>query len=429
MTGFNGNDGARVADVAVIGCGIVGLSAAFHLQRQGMTCLLIDPNGPAGDASHGNAGAVSVGNLLPQSLPGTIGPALRGLWQPLAPLKLDWLALPAYARWLWQFLRAGDAAKLPAIIDALQALNVRASSAWRELAEAIDAVDLLDACGYLHVYSQDATFERAAWARGQLVQHGVAFDVLGAAQLRDLEPGIAPLARHGVFQRDSLLVRDPGEFCRQLFNRLCARAASPLIAAAQEIRPEGTGYRIATTRGAVHADRVLVAAGAWSGALLRRWDLQLPVAAARGYHRMYPRQDGVVRRPTLWAERYMVVSPMRGGVRVTGFKEMTAPGRPPRFHHIQRLAPEAQRLFPALSGPARADWAGLRPCTPDSLPILDRVPGERIFIATGHGHLGLTQGPISGRLMADWMCGKAPELDLDAYQLARFDDVSGGRSE
>ena len=137
----------RVIDVAVIGCGIVGLSVAFQLQRRGLSCLLVDPRGPAGDASHGNAGAVSVGNLMPQSMPGMLGPALRGLCDPLAPFKLDAGAWPHYAGWLWRFLRAGGAQRLPAIIDATQALNQGARAAWLELAETIGAMDLVGPTG------------------------------------------------------------------------------------------------------------------------------------------------------------------------------------------------------------------------------------------------------------------------------------------
>lgn len=416
----------RVVDVAVIGCGIVGLSTAFQLQRRGLSCLLIDPRGPAGDASFGNAGAVAVGNLMPASTPGMAWPALRGLRNPLAPFKLDAGAWPHYAGWLWRFLRAGRQERLAAIVDATQALNRAARAAWLDMAGAIGALELISATGYLHVYSEAVTFARAAGAREHMRRNGVAFDVLDAAQLRDLEPGLAAIARHGVLQRDSLFVKDPGEFCRRLFNWLCARGADTLIASARTIEREGEGYRVRTSGGDAHADQVVVAAGAWSGELLRPFGWRLPVAAGRGYHAMYPRQEGVVRRPTLWAERYMVVSPMRSGVRVTGFKEMTAPGRPVRPALIQGLAPQARLLFPPLSGEPVSDWAGLRPCTPDSLPILDRVDDERLFIATGHGHLGLTQGPVSGELMARLMVGEAASIPLAPYRLARFGRYARG---
>jgi D-amino-acid dehydrogenase len=420
MTSQQSGKTAHVADVVVLGCGIVGLSIAFQLQRRGLSCLLIDPRGPAGDASFGNAGSVSVGNLFPQAVPGVVRSGLRGLRDPLAPLKLDWPALPHYAGWLWRFARQARWDRVQQSLAGLQALNVQARQAWLDLADALDARDLIGETGYLHVYSEDASFAANAWAREQLRAQGVAHDVLDAAQLRDLEPGIAAIARHGVLQRDSLFVRDPGAFCRRLYDQLCARGAQVLVDQAVALHAEGAGYQVQTLRGAAHVDQVVVAAGAWSRGLLRPLGVRLPVAAARGYHAAYAPQPDLVRRPTLWAERYLVVSPMAAGIRVTGFKEMTAPDRPARPALMQALAPEAGRLYPALQAPPKSIWSGLRPCTPDSLPVLDQLPGERIFVATGHGHLGLTQGPISAELMASRMLGETPRVPMQPYRLDRF---------
>lgn len=427
MNDSTGRNSAHVADVAVVGCGIVGLSTAFALQQQGLTCLLIDPSGPAGDASFGNAGSVSVGNLFPQALPGVVSNALRGLREPLAPLKLDWPALPQYAGWLWRFARQARWDKVQECVQALHALNAQARAAWLALADAVDARELIAQTGYLHVYSEDASYAANAWARETLEKFNVAHDVLDARQLKDLEPGIAAVARHGVFQRDSLFVRDPGAFCQRLFNQLCARGANILIAQAQAVQAEGAGYRVLTTRGTAHVDQVVIAAGAWSAGLLKSLGISLPLAAARGYHAAFaaPAQP-FVQRPTLWAERYLVVSPMATGTRVTAFKEMTAPGRPARPQLMQPLVPHARQLYPALSEPVAHVWSGLRPCMPDSLPVLDQVSGERIYVATGHGHLGLTQGPISGELMAARMLGKKPRIPMAPYRLDRFGPTTPG---
>jgi len=408
------------ADVAVIGCGIVGLSTAFHLRRRGLSCLLIDPKGPAGETSFGNAGSISIGNVLPQSTPGIAWKALRMLADPLAPLKLDWGAAGGYARWLLRFLGEGRQARVMPIVDALHAINAAARDAWLELGEAIGAQDLIAHTGYLHVYSEAATFARGQWERDLMRERGVAFDVLDDRQLRALEPGIGAGFRHAVFQRDSLAMRDPGQFCHRLFNALSAQGTDVLIAGVERIEKRDGGYRLQTRAGQAHAGRVVVAAGAWSNTLLAPFGVQLPVIPARGYHLMYAPQGDIVRRPTLWAERYMVVSPMHGGIRMTSIKELTALGRDPRYALIHRLDPQARTLFPALSGEPVAEWAGNRPCTPDSLPILDRVGDEDIFVATGHGHLGLTQGPISGRLIDQMMAGEATDIAMAPYRLGRF---------
>lgn len=410
----------QVADVAIIGCGIVGLSAAFHLRRRGLSCLLIDAKGPAAETSFGNAGSISVGNVMPQSTPGIGWKALRMLANPLAPLKLDWGVSPAYARWLLQFLWQGKRDKVLPVVDALSAINTAARSAWLDIGDSIGAADLIAHRGYLHVYSEPETFAKGEWERQLMRERGVAFDVLDRHQLRDLEPDIGDRFQQAVFQSESLAMRDPGEFCRRLFGNLIDSGAHGLIATVSSVRREGGGYRITSDRGSVHAERIVLAAGAWSNRLLQPFGVKLPVIPARGYHLMYPQQDEVVRRPTLWAERYMVVSPMQQGVRMTSIKELTALGRDPQYALIRRLDPEAHKLFPMLSGQPVAEWAGNRPCTPDSLPILDRVPGEQIFLATGHGHLGLTQGPISGKLIDQLMAGDATDIPLRPYRLGRF---------
>jgi len=414
------NNPPRANDVAVIGCGIVGLSAAYYLRKRGLSCVLIDAKGPAGETSFGNAGSISVGNVMPQSTPGIVWKALRMLANPLAPLKLDWGVSPAYARWLLEFLRQGQRGKVLPVIDALHAINAASRAAWLELGEDIGASSLIAHTGYLHVYSEAATFAKGEWERELMRQRGVAFDVLDDAQLRDLEPGIGSRFQRAVFQRDSLAMRDPGEFCRQLFDHLASQGAGALIATASEIRRESSAYSVITDRGIVHAGKVVLAAGAWSNRLLAPFGTKVPVIPARGYHLMYPRQSDVVRRPTLWAERYMVLSPMQQGVRMTSIKELTALGRDPHFHLIRRLDPEARALFPALSGKPQAEWAGNRPCTPDSLPIIDKLPDEEIYLATGHGHLGLTQGPVSGKLIDQLMAGETTDIPLAPYGLARF---------
>ena len=224
---------------------------------------------------------------------------------------------------------------------------------------------------------------------------------------------------HGTFQRAALAMTDPGGFCERLHAALLARGAQALAATVHSLHPLPDGVRLQTSAGAVHAGRVVVAAGAWTAPLLRPLGVELPLVAARGYHLMYARQPGVLQRPTLWAERYMVLSPMVAGIRMTSIKELTTTDSAPRFALIRRRDADARRLFPALAGQPQDEWAGLRPCTPDSLPVIDSV-GERVHVACGHGHLGMTQGPVTGRLLAQALAGEPTDIPLQPYRIARF---------
>ena len=409
------------AEVAVIGAGIVGLSCAHALMQRGHDCVLVDARGPGAETSFGNAGSISVGNVLPQSTPGILRKGLRMLVDPLSPLKLDWARWPHYAGWLYDFVRSGRPEAVMPIIDALHALNAATRECWLDLAADIGADDLLAHTGYLHVYSEDASFAKGAWERGLMQERRVRFDVLDASELRALEPGIGAGFRHAVFQRDALAMRDPGGFCVALAGALQSRGLRSLQGRVSAIAPADDGYVLKTDAGDVHAGKVVIAGGVWSNALLAPFGLRIPVIPARGYHLMYPSPETpVVGRPTLWAERYMVVSPMRSGIRMTSIKELTALDTLPRYGLIHRLDGEARKLFPALASPPASEWAGLRPCTPDSLPVIDRVGGQDVWIATGHGHLGLTQAPITARLIAESIDGAPTTLPLAPYSIARF---------
>ena len=409
------------AQVAVIGAGVVGLSCAHALMRRGYDCVLLDARGPGEETSFGNAGSISVGNVLPQSTPGILRKGLRMLVDPLSPLKLDWPRWPHYARWLYDFVRSGRPEAVAPIIDALHALNAATRECWIDMAADIDADDLLARTGYLHVYSEDASFAKGAWERRLMQERNVRFDVLDAGELRSLAPGIGRGFRHAVFQRDALAMRDPGGFCVRLADALNARGMRSIRARVSAIEARAGGYVLRTDAGDVRADKVVIAGVAWSNALLAPFGLCIPVIPARGYHLMYPPRDAsLVGRPTLWAERYMVVSPMRTGIRMTSIKELTALDTVPRYGLIHRLDAEARKLFPALEAAPASEWAGLRPCTPDSLPVIDRVRDEDVWLATGHGHLGLTQAPITGRLIAESVAGVATTLPLEPYRIGRF---------
>ena len=408
------------ADVAVIGSGIIGLSCAFHLREQGREVLMIDPSGFGNQTSHGNAGSISIGDVLPQSTPGVLMTGIKMLLDPDAPLKLDFGALPTWLRWVMRFVYSGGASRVTQYINAMHAINDASRDAWLDMAAAIGASELVAETGWLHVYSESSSFEKGEWERQLMRERGVSHHVLDAKQLRDLEPGIGKDFQHAVFQDKSLAMRDPGQFCQRLGEALLARGAEAMQARVAQIHPGQGQYRIVTDRGTVHAKTVVLAAGVWTNRLLRDFNVKIPVIPARGYHLMYPDQADLVHRPTLWAERYMVLSPMVPGIRMTSIKELTAIGREPDYRYIQRRDADARRLFPGLVGQPVAEWAGYRPCTPDSLPIIDRLGDHDVYIATGHGHFGLTQAPTTGKLIAQMMAGGETMIPMAPYRLSRF---------
>ena len=161
-------------------------------------------------------------------------------------------------------------------------------------------------------------------------------------------------------------------------------------------------------------DAVVIAAGAWSKELARQVGDRVPLDTERGYHlNLEPGEAGELRRPVMFPERGFVLAPMLDGIRLTSGVELAGLNAPPDFSRIRRLLPAAREALPGLSDRVTRQWLGYRPSTPDSLPVIGRSPRSRaVFYAFGHQHLGLTLGPITGRLIAAAVAGRQPEFDL-----------------
>ncbi len=404
----------------VLGAGVVGLACAHHLRKRGHSVTLVDADGAGMRTSFGNAGSISVGNVLPQSTPGIVAKGLRMLAEPLAPLKMDRPLRPGYWRWLWEFARAGSHAHISPIIDAMHAINHASRRAWIDWASDIEASELLAETGYLQVFERADTYARSEFECAHMRRLGVRFERLDRRGIEELEPQLGSGFEHAIFQPDAMAMRDPGGFCQRAAAHLAEHHAPILPMAIERISAHSNGYRLHAAERVLDCQRVVVCAGAWSVRLLHAFDVRLPIVPARGYHLMFDVPTAPVQRPTLWAERYMVVSPMNAGVRMTSIKELTRLDSDPHYSLVHRLRPELARLFPSLAQAPASEWAGLRPCTPDSLPIIDRLPGESIYIAAGHGHLGLTQAAMTGRLIGEKLSDETTAIDLTPFRLARF---------
>jgi D-amino-acid dehydrogenase len=181
-------------------------------------------------------------------------------------------------------------------------------------------------------------------------------------------------------------------------------------------------YRVLCEAGAVsEADVIVLAAGAWSRGLARQLGASVPLDTERGYHLMLPPVESGLGRPTIHGEHSFSLSPMEQGTRLTSQVEFAGLDAPPDFRRVRGLLGAAKRMLPALEIAERSAWLGHRPSLPDSLPVIgpvDVVPD--VYLGFGHGHLGLTQGPVTGRILADLVAGRDPGIDLRPYRAGRW---------
>ncbi|MDT8345040.1 MAG: FAD-dependent oxidoreductase [Thermohalobaculum sp.] len=409
--------------IVVVGAGIVGLATALSLQAEGHAVTLIDPREPGTATSFGNAGAIVTGGVVPTATPGLWRRVPKMLLDPMSPLKIRWTYLPQLVPWLVRFLAAGRAAHAERISGELATLTRPCLEAHHRLARMAGAMDILKPVGWLKVYRDRAAFDGTAYDRGLMDRAGVAYEVLDADELRQLEPGLSRDFTIGLFQPGASFVSTPYALSQAYLRAFLVRGGQHLREAVTGFAFEGDRVAgVVTAQGMHPTDGVVVATGAWTRGLARQLGHRVPLDAERGYHLNLAWGDGpVLNRPTVIGGPQFVLCPMADGVRLTAGVELAGLEAAPDFRRIRALLPLAQQALPGLSGEITREWMGHRPSTPDSKPVIGASPRHRdVWFAFGHGHMGLSLSAISGALIADLVAGRTPSVPLAPFAIDRF---------
>lgn len=412
----------------VVGAGIVGICTAIELRRQGLAVTVLDRLEPGQGCSFGNAGILAAHGVVPIGLPGAGGQLPRMLFDAESPLALRWGSLPSTLPWLARMRRESTLARVHQIADALKALNRNTLALHQALAREAGVSELVQPTPGLYVHRSRAGIDPERSLAWQLRQErGAQIEVLEGDALREAEPALSCEYTRGlrmdamgctvnplrlVQAYAALLVRMGGNLQRALVTRLQPRSASA---------SSGDGVTVHTSTGPVHADVAVVAAGAWSTGLLKPLGLTLPLIAERGYHVTFADPGMRLNHVVTEVEAHFACTSMEMGLRVAGTEELGGPDDAPRWRRAEVLQHQAHRLFPGARLAQTSRWMGPRPGLPDSLPAIGLVPGQsRIFVATGHGHLGLTGAPHTGQLIAQLVAHQLSTPSLDAYAPGRF---------
>ncbi len=413
--------------VAVVGAGIVGICIAIELQKRGSRVTLVDRLEPAMGCSFGNAGILASMAVVPVGLPGFERQLPRMLLDPDSPLVLRWASLPHTLPWLLQFRRAATLRQLPFTADAMKALYGSSVELHRALARAAGVPELVQGTPGLYV-QRDAhaldVVNGLAWRLRR--ERGAEIEVLDAAALRDAEPELSTDYTRAVRMAPIGYTTNPLRLA-QAYAAMFVRQGGQFVRAdVQRLRPLGARVAVESPSARIDTDTVVVAAGAWSRALIDPLGLELPLIAERGYHMSYAEPGIQLRHVVSEMQLHFAVTPMETGLRIAGTEEIGLADDPPSWRRAQILEKQARRMFPNARLDKGTRWMGPRPGMPDSLPAIGALPGHpNVFVAAGHGHLGLTGAPRTGRIVAALVSGEQPEISLSAYAPDRF--VGGGR--
>lgn len=412
--------------IAVIGAGVVGLSAAIWLQRAGHRVVLFDSNDPRDRAawqrasSFGNACTFATGACLPVAMPGILRAVPRMLADPDGPLALRWGDLPRLAPWLLAFLRSSSAGEVDRIVRQLGRLIRAAGPAHESLMQEAGAAHLARRKGCLYLYKSAASFEAARREIELRAREGVAMTILSRDQVREREPAIAPLYHKGLLFDEAWHLDTPYDYILALAELFGARQGTLRKAEVQALLPRQEGICLAGDPAGEIFAMAVIAAGAWSRKLARSIGDRVLLDTERGYHVIFPQAAALLNAPTCFPEHGFYMTPTREGLRAAGTVELGGLDKPPRANRTRTIERVARSLLPGV-GEAGSVWMGFRPSMPDSLPIIGASPGDpRVIHAYGHGHIGLTLGAITGRLVAEIVSGHRPSIDISALRPDRF---------
>ena len=406
-------------EIAIIGAGVIGLAIAERLLAEGRDVVLVDPDDPGMGASFGNAGTIADYAVDPVGTPAVLKNLPSLLFNRNSPLSIRQAALPSLMPWLLRFARQSLPGPARRNAVALAGLLQDAGPMWQDLALRVSGAGILQHRGCLYLYQTPAAFRAAGAEMAGRRTHGVTVDLLDAAALARMEPGLPPMAGAAHFPR-AIFLNDSG--------RMMGLLAAKVMQRARHIRARATGLTRQITGVSVegkglhlHARRVILAAGAHSRALALLAGDRVPLETERGYHVEWDMPRALISRPVCPTALGFYLCPMDGRLRVAGTVELGGLTAPLSAHRIARLVDGARSLFPELPEVPDRSWMGFRPSLPDSLPVIGpSAGGAEVIHAFGHGHLGVTMAPVTARIVADLVAGRAPHLDLGPVSPGRF---------
>ncbi len=413
--------------VVVIGAGIVGLATADALLSRGYRVTVLQKEPLSGDGcSFGNGGLIVPSHFEPLAAPGMIGLGIRMLANPQSPFGFSHLASFEVLAWCARFMKAATAAHVERCAPVLRDMNLGS----RQIYESTFA-SLLSQAGYEHrgelmVCRTEKGLEGEKHLAEKATKLGLKTRVLDRSELRDFEPEFEIDAAGAVYFEDDAHLT-PASFMAALRERVVAAGACVLDGhEVVEFKVSGRKIQSVSLAGEpMEADEFVLAAGAWTGQLARLIQLKLPLLAGKGYGFTVKNPPGSPKYPGILTEGRIAVTPMKDGLRFVGTMELGIPDdlsvNKSRVEGMRRSIPEYYPAFRGFDFETAQVWCGLRPCPPDGMPYVGRTSRyDNLVIATGHGMMGMSLGPVTGKLVGEIISGESPSVDIQLLSPDRY---------
>lgn len=410
-------------EVVVVGGGVVGAACAYYLRQAGRQVTILDRGRFGGGCSHGNCGYVCPSHVLPLAAPGALWSTLKTMASRNSPLKVRFRFDPALWRWFWRFAQRCNRRDMLATGHALHALLQSSRQLYGELLRDTLTDVEWQALGLLFVFQSAPAMDHYAdvdrLLHDEFELAAVRYD--GEALLK-LEPSLRTgIAGAWHYETDGHLRPDK---LMSAWRRTLESSGVEIVEDCEllDMSVEGKHVRSLTTSlGKIEADQVVIATGAWTPQLNRLLRQPIPIQPGKGYSLTLPQTEHAPRLPMIFEEHRVAITPLAGAYRIGSTMEFAGYDATLNPSRLQLLRDGAARyLRDPISDTAMESWWGWRPMTPDGLPYLGRVPAlANTFLAAGHGMLGVSLAPATGRLLAEVVTGRTPHVDPLPYAIER----------
>jgi D-amino-acid dehydrogenase len=410
-------------DVLIIGGGVIGVCSAYYLAQNGVQVALIEKDEIASGCSYGNGGLIVPSHAVPLASPGALGDGLRWMFDLESPFYIKPRVDVELIRWLARFVWASREGQMRKSLPLLRDLLFASRVLYEDLANKAGFDFGFEGNGSLLVCLSKTALEKERHETHLFEQFKIPVSMVNREEALELEPALSPSIAGGVFYpRDGKI--DPHRFVVGLAEK--ARG----LGAHLWTKTEAMGFesargeitKVHTTRGDFHPKQVILAGGSWSPELGRALNLRIPIQPAKGYSVTVENPPVTPKLPLLFSEARVVINPLDHALRVAGTLELAGMDFSFNSRRVRAIQSSSADYLPGLAEAKVIEiWRGMRPCTPDGLPIISRVDRFRnLIVAAGHAMLGMTLGPITGRLVSQLAGNETTDLDLSLLRAARF---------
>jgi D-amino-acid dehydrogenase len=409
-----------MSTVAIIGAGISGLMSAYYLSKEGYDVTVYDQSDASNGCSYGNAGMIVPSHIIPLASPGMISKGIKMLLNSQSPFYIKPRASLDLLRWGYLFYKKSTPEHVQRSIEPLRDISLLSKKLFAELSGELDFGWKEN--GLFMLYKTFAVEKEESEMTALANRSGIEAYILSPGEVQDMEPNIKVKVKGAVYYPGDAQI-DPGKLMNQLLEYLRKKGVK-IKSETEVIDFLKTGNQIkgiVTLSGAFDYDKVVLAGGVWSGKLMKLLNIQLPLQAGKGYSLMNPEMNEKIKIPAIMVEARATATPIGNGVRFAGTMEISDINYQVNRKRIMGILNSVTNYYPDIQMklPDKTNiWKGHRPCSPDGLPYIGKI-GD-LVIATGHGMMGVSLGPATGKLVKELVCNDSTSMDISCFRPDRF---------